>query len=85
MTFLPADSEDVKYLFVAFFCFFLALDVGICLAFGIGGGIFWHCMLTFFWHLELPMAFFEISVRFFDIFVQQGSLVTTVRTNHRLG
>ena len=21
--------------------------------------IFWHCMLTFFWHLELAVAFFE--------------------------
>ena len=54
----------VKYLFVAFFGIFLALHVGMFLAFGIAHGIFWNLCA------------------FFDIFVQQGSLVTT---NHRLG
>ena len=75
VTFLPADCEDGQI----FIC-------GIFLAFGIGGGMF----LGIFWalHVDISLAFgiargiFWNLCAFFDIFVQQGSLVTT---NHRFG
>ena len=48
ITFLPADSEDGQIFICGIFLIFLALHVGIFLAFGIARGIFFCICFAFF-------------------------------------